>query len=232
MLCLTYFFYPSETFNIHTVLIECCNTLTDAGLSKDSLIMILWYLDQNDPISKVFEKPGQNVRHHLPQLLQLSPDWTPHLHNPNSTPFWHRSGGMSSRLMLGWQSRSPASTRESRPTCSEFTWTRHKPSPTFPLPTLALTCVFVHLGIINSTEHCLAYCMFLDVGNVLRMARLLLCYYAGNLAIMNARNQLYSYLYVPQRSPSTNVLFISHFGQKYLPNALNVNVNVNLSISL
>jgi len=38
----------------------------------------------------------------------------------------------------------------------------------------ALTSVFVHLGFINSTEHCLAYCMFLDVGNVLRMALMLL----------------------------------------------------------
>jgi len=31
-----------------------------------------------------------------------------------------------------------------------------------------------YLGIINSTQHCLAYCMFLDVGTALRMARLLL----------------------------------------------------------
>jgi len=44
----------------------------------------------------------------------------------------------------------------------------------FPLLALALTCLFVCLGIINSTEHCLAYCMFLDVGTALRMALLLL----------------------------------------------------------
>jgi len=66
--------------------------------------------------------------------------------------------------------------------------------------------------------------MFLDVGNVLRMARLLFTYpsyYAGNLAIMKLVlltlqlwNLLYSYLYVPQRyiAVSTNLLFGSPFG--------------------
>jgi len=54
-----------------------------------------------------------------------------------------------------------------------------------------------------------AYCVFLDVGNALRMSRLLLsqllCRQLSNyetlsinLATMNALNLLYSYLYVPQ----------------------------------
>jgi len=68
--------------------------------------------------------------------------------------------------------------RDSRLTCSEFTWTLHNPAPppppAFPLLTRALTCVFVRLGVINRTWRCLAYCMFLDVGNALRMSHLLL----------------------------------------------------------
>jgi len=32
-------------------------------------------------------------------------------------------------------------------------------------------CVFVRPAVINSTLHCLAYCMFVDVGNAIRIAR-------------------------------------------------------------
>jgi len=44
------------------------------------------------------------------------------------------------------------------PDISQTTWPRSTSfTRAFPLLTLELTCVFVRLGIINSTKHCLAY---------------------------------------------------------------------------
>jgi len=109
-------------------------------------------------------------------------DWY-HLHENKQTslcqvPTLLCSGSAVVEWGPGWCHRSPVSTRDSRLTCSEFTWTlynhRLPPPPGLPLQSLAINCVFVRLGIINSTLHYLAYCMFLDVGNVLRIALLLL----------------------------------------------------------
>lgn len=41
----------------------------------------------------------------------------------NSFLFWHHRGGTSFWLMSGQQSRLPASSRDSRLTCAELTWT-------------------------------------------------------------------------------------------------------------
>jgi len=78
------------------------------------------------------------------------------------------------------------------------------------LLTLALTCMFVRLGIINSSSHCLAYCMFLDVGNALRMARLLLSqllYRQPSNYETHSINHYYSDIFL-----SLSTLFVSQFG--------------------
>ena len=52
----------------------------------------------------------------------------------NSSLSWRHYGGTSSLLRWGPQSSSPASTRDSRPTCSGFTWTPLSIPPLLPLP--------------------------------------------------------------------------------------------------
>jgi len=94
---------------------------------------------------------------------------------------------------------------------------------------------FIIIVLNKSTLHC----TFLDVGNALRMALLilpqLLCRQPSNyetrsisLATMNDTNLFYSYLIFMHQSDillslSKNVL-VSRFRYKRLPNALNVNV--------
>jgi len=61
-----------------------------------------------------------------------------------------RSSQYINQYQETWQFKLIWAMISARPTCSEFTWTLHNP-PAFPLQILALTCVFLHLGIINST---------------------------------------------------------------------------------
>ena len=70
----------------------------------------------------------------------------------NSPLSRHHYGGTTSLLTWGPQSPSPASARDSRPTCSEFTWTPLSILPLLPLPlplikkykkTLQLFCLYV-----------------------------------------------------------------------------------------
>jgi len=92
-----------------------------------------------------------------------------HLPSLNSSLFWHRSGGMSSRLMSEWQGRSPASARDSRlgmgienryhygtgSRTTDTNGTESKRIFRFRIPVLEINCVLPPLGGRNLTSHTL-----------------------------------------------------------------------------
>ena len=134
----------------------------------------------------------------------------------SSSLFWHLSGGTNSLPMSGQWSHSPSSTKDSRPS-------PHPHMAWLPPNPLSKNLKNVYVTSMFISKYLCTHALKESLTNSsydpqVRAWKLFLYFFL-----------LHRWWYVVV-SLVTNVLIVSHFGQKHLLNALKVNVNVNSTL--